>query len=141
MAKKRNVTAKHLLIGMASLVLVCCFFIRGPINCSSNSKLLAVILVKFLKRAQLSILTSPRIFSILFHLSRKLAVQHFRLRFLLCAITATATDSSAFEDIFSPTDKRASHKRVNCKRHDATSARLLRFEACISACSIACADA
>ena len=69
-------------------------------------------------------------FSILFRLSTKFAVQRFRLCFLLCAIATTAADSSAFEYIFSPTDERASHQRVNRKRHDATRARLVCFEAC-----------
>jgi hypothetical protein len=110
------------------------------INCSNNSKSIAVILVQLLKIAQLSILTSPGMFNILFRLSRTFAVQRFRLRFLLCAITmtavATAADCSAFEDIFSPTDERASQQRVNRKRHDATGERLVRFEACITACDV-----
>ena len=118
--------------------LVSCFFIRGPISCSNNSKLLAVVCVKFRNRAQLSILTSLRMFSILFCLSRKFAVR-FQLRFLLCAImtaaAATAAHSSALED------KCPSQQRVNRKRHDATSACLLRFEACISTCNISCANA
>jgi hypothetical protein len=83
-------------------------------------------------------------FSILFCLSRKFAVR-FQLRFLLCAImttaAATAAHSSALEDIFPPTDKCPSQQRVNRKRHDATSACLLRFEACISTCNISCANA
>jgi len=45
-AKKRKVTAKRVLIGIASLILVSCFFILGPNSCSSTSKLFAVILVK-----------------------------------------------------------------------------------------------
>jgi hypothetical protein len=84
------------------------FFILDLINCSNNSKLLAVILVKFLKRAQLSILTSPRMFNFFFRLSRKLAAQWFQLRSLLCPIIMTAaaiaTDCSAFENILRHTN-------------------------------------
>jgi len=100
-AKTRKVTAKCMLIGVSSFILVSCFFILGHINCSSNSK----SLVKFLKAAQLFIMTSPSMFSFLFHLCRKLAVQRFRLRFLLRPIimiaAAISADCGAFEDFFS----------------------------------------
>ena len=76
-AIKRKVTSKRLLIGLASLILVSSYFILGPISCSSNSKSLAVILVKSLKRAQLSILTSSRRFKFRFRLSRKFVMQLF----------------------------------------------------------------
>ena len=55
-AKKLKVTAKRVLIGIACLIVLSCFFILGPISCGRNSKSLAVILVQFLKTAQLSIL-------------------------------------------------------------------------------------
>jgi hypothetical protein len=101
---------------MVSLILVYCFYTRGSINCSNNSKSFAVVLVKFLKTAQLSILTSQRVFSILFRVSRKSAVQRFRLRFLLCAIT-TAADTSAFADIFFP--HRWTSLSTTCKQEEA----------------------
>jgi hypothetical protein len=51
-AKKRKVTTKHVLDGLSHISVS--FFILAPINCSNNSKSLAVILVKLSKRAQLS---------------------------------------------------------------------------------------
>jgi hypothetical protein len=108
-AKKRKVTTKYMLVGMSSLILVSCFFFLRPSNCSNNSKSLAVILVKFQKAAQLFIITSPSMFSSLFQLYRKLAVQRFRLRFLLRPIimiaAAISADCSALEDIFPHTNE------------------------------------
>jgi hypothetical protein len=51
-AKKCEVTAKHVLDCLSHISVS--LFILVPINCSNNSKSLAVILVKFSKRAQLS---------------------------------------------------------------------------------------
>ena len=95
MAKKRKVTAKRVLIGIASLILVSSYFILGPISDNCNSKSLAVILIKFLKTAQLSILTSPMMFKFRFRLSRKLSIERFRYRFFSCSIIMVAAATAA----------------------------------------------
>lgn len=73
------------------------------------SKSLPVILVKFLKAVQLSIMTSPNMFNFLFHLCRTLAVQRFRLRFLLRPIVimaaAIVAHCSAIADVFPHTNE------------------------------------
>jgi len=91
---------------MAALIPVSCFFTLGPINCSNKTKLLAVILVKFLKGVQPSILTSARMLNLLFSLFRKFDVQLF----LLCP--AIAADRRAVEDIFPHTTEYAFQSRA-----------------------------